>query len=154
MSLRSNLIKRRRRKGLSPVISTVILSAVVLTVGGSIWYYAQGAASIIAQDYIDGVLTLKDEAAERFTVERVSNNSDCTQLYLWVYNYGNVNITADAYAYIGNSTYSTDTNSPFTVGSGDVELVNITVEAQSGDEITIKVHSRRQNNAYSTYIVP
>ncbi|MGD2201616.1 MAG: hypothetical protein PVJ38_08305 [Candidatus Bathyarchaeota archaeon] len=143
-----------RRKGISPVISTVILSAVVLTIGGSIWYFAQGAASVIAQDYIDGVMSLRDEAAERFTIEHVTNNSDCTQLYVWVYNYGDVNFTADMYAYIGNSTYQTDVNTPFAVSSKEIELVNITISAQSGDEIAIKIHSRKQNNAYSKYIVP
>ena len=144
----------RKKRGVSPVISSIILSAIVLTVGGSIWFFAQSAATIIAEDYIDEIMTLRDEATERFTVEHVANNSDCMELYLWIYNYGDVNITVDAYAFIGNATYSTDLNSPSTVGKNEIILVSMTVSALSGDEIAIKVHSRSQNNAYSTYIVP
>ena len=144
----------RKKRGVSPVISAIIMSAVVLTVGGSIWYFAQSAATVIAEDYIDDILTLRDEATERYTVEHVANNSDCTELYLWIYNYGDVNITVDAYAFIGNTTYSTNLTSPSTIGKNEIIRVSITITAQSGDEIAIKVHSRSQNNAYSTYIVP
>ena len=149
----SNLLRKRRR-GISPVVSTIIMSAVVLTIGGALWSFAQSAATVIANDYIDSVLSLRDDAAERFTVEFVTNNSDCTELTVWVYNYGDVNVTADGYAFIGNYTYSTNENTPFIVASGEIVIVKIDVVGEKGDEITIKIHSRRQNNAYSTYIVP
>ena len=144
----------RKRRGVSPVISSIILSAVVLAVGGSIWFFAQSAATVIAEDYIDEILTLRDEATERFTVEHVANNSDCTELYVWIYNYGDVNVTVDSYAFIGNITYSTNQDTPSTIGKNELVLETIAISAQSGEEIAIKVHSRSQNNAYSTYIVP
>ena len=136
------------------MISSIILSAVVLAVGGSIWFFAQSAATVIAEDYIDEILTLRDEATERFTVEHVANNSDCTELYVWIYNYGDVNVTVDSYAFIGNITYSTNQDTPSTIGKNELVLETIAISAQSGEEIAIKVHSRSQNNAYSTYIVP
>ena len=143
-----------KKRGISPVISSVIMAAVVVTVGGTVWFFAQSATTIIAEDYIDEIMSLRDEATERFTVEHVANNSDCSELYIWIYNYGDVNVTVDSYAFIGNSTYSTDVEAPSTIGKKEIIRVTIAISAQSGNEIAIKVHSRRQNNAYSTYIVP
>ena len=144
----------RRARGVSPVIATVILSAVVVTIGGVLWSFSQSATTIIANDYAEGVMDLIEMASERFTVEYVSNSIDGSTLHVWIYNYGPVNVTMDVYTYVGNSTYSTDLNAPVAVGSGDTVCANVTVSVSSGDEVAIKAHSRRQNNAYSTYIVP
>ena len=144
----------QKRRGVSPVISSILLTAMVIAIGGAIWSYAQGASSVVAGDYVDGVMELLETAAERFTVELVSNNSDCTVLQVWIFNYGDVNVSLDVYASIGESTYSTDLQIPVVVEPGALVCVNVTVAVGSGDEVGIKVHSRRQNNAYSIYTVP
>ena len=145
--------KSRRNRGLSPVIATIILSAVVISIGGAVWSYAQGAATVNANQYVDTTMELMNEIIERFSIEHVSNNSDGTTLYVWVYNHGDVDIIVDLYA---NSTgvylYTFET----TVVSED--LVKVSIDFQSdplvaGDEVVIKAHSRRQNNAYYTYYV-
>jgi len=141
------------RRGISPVIATIILSAVVLTIGSAVWSYAQGASTVIATGYVNDTLTLMREVTERFTVEHVSNNTACTELYVWVYNYGDVDITVDIYANVTSSgiRYSTDLNNPLEIAAGGFSKATITIIAESGDEIAVKVHSRRQNNAYYTY---
>jgi flagellin-like protein len=145
--------KSRRNRGLSPVIATIILSAVVISIGGAVWSYAQGAATVNANQYVDTTMELMNEIIERFSIEHVSNNSDGNTLYVWVYNHGDVDIIVDLYA---NSTgvylYTFET----TVVSED--LVKVSIDFQSdplvaGDEVAIKAHSRRQNNAYYTYYV-
>lgn len=147
--------RRHKSRGVSPVIATVILSAVVITIGGALWSYTQSAATVIANDYVDGIMELMNAALERFTVEYVSNNSVGTVLHIWIYNYGEINVTADVYAFIGNQTYSTDTDNPISIPSSSLVCANVTVAALSGGEdVAIKVHSRRQNNAYDTYVVP
>jgi len=143
-----------KRRGVSPVISSIILTAMVIAIGGSIWAFTQGAATVVAGDYVDGVMELLETAAERFTVELVSNNSDCSVLRVWIFNYGDVNVSVDVYANIGESFYSTDLENPVVVDSGALVCANVTVVAVSGDEVGIKVHSRRQNNAYYVYTVP
>ena len=143
-----------KRRGVSPVISSIILTAMVLAIGGAIWAYAHGASSVVSDDYVDGVMELLETAAERFTVEFVSNNSDCTILRIWIFNYGDVNVSLDVYAHIGENTYSTDFENPLVVESGALVCANVTVAAGSGDEVGIKVHSRRQNNAYYVYSIP
>lgn len=143
----------RKRRALSPVIATIILSAVVIAIGGSIWSYASGASTVIANNYIDGVLELMEETAERFTVELVTNNSDCTELYVWIYNYGDYNVSADVY--VNNGTYQfTLASSPLLIPVGELVYANVNVTASSGVSLAVKVHSRRSNNAFYTYIVP
>ncbi len=144
----------RRRRALSPVIATIILSAVVIAIGGSIWSYASGASTVIANNYIDGVLELMEETAERFTVEMVTNNSACTELYVWIYNYGDYNVSADVYVNNGTYQFSTNVSSPLVIPVGELVYANVNVTASSGVSLAVKVHSRRSNNAFYTYIVP
>ena len=134
-------------------MSTIILSAVVIAIGGSVWSYAQGAATVNANHYINNTLELMNEITERFTIEHVSNSSDGNTLYIWVYNHGDVGIVVDVYANrTGVYLYTFET----TVVSED--LVKVSIDFQSdplvvGDEVAIKAHSRRQNNAYYSYYV-
>jgi len=144
------------RRGISPVIATIILSAVVLTIGSAVWSYAQGASTVIATGYVNDTLTIMREVTERFTVEHVSNNTARTELYVWVYNYGDVDITVDVYANVTSSgiRYHTDLNNPLKISVSGFVKATITISAVSGDEVDIKVHSRRQNNAYYKYYIP
>jgi hypothetical protein len=104
--------------------------------------------------YIDTTMETLNEILERFTVEHVSNNPLRTQLYVWVYNYGSVSITVDVWATIDGSDYHSDLNNPLIIGSKEFAKATLTIVASSGDEVAIKVHSRRQNNAYFTYYMP
>jgi flagellin-like protein len=152
----------RKRRGVSPVIATIILSAVVLAVGGAVWNYAQGASTVIANDYVNGTLELLNEVIERFEVEHMSNNSDGSTLQIWVYNYGDVDVVVDLYAnatHYVNATHSTNTvsnNLTNAITSGGLSLIEIDFSSDNldvGDEVAVKVHSRRQNNAYGKYYV-
>jgi len=86
-----------QRRALSPVIATVILAGVVLTIGGAIWSYSLGAATVTADAYVSDTLGLLYELQERFDVEHVFYDSTVNVLNVWVYNYGEVNVTVDVY---------------------------------------------------------
>jgi len=144
----------RAHRGVSEVISTVILTAVVMTIGTSIWFYAHSATSVMTNTYVNETFSTMKEVLERFTVEHVSNNAARTALYVWVYNYGEVDVEVDIYATIDGTTYSSDINNPLSIGSGEFAKATLAITASSGDEVAIKVHSRRQNNAYYTYYMP
>ncbi len=58
-----------KRKALSPVISTLILSAAVIAIGGGIWSFSIGASTMIADNYVNDTLELVNEVTERFMVE-------------------------------------------------------------------------------------
>ncbi len=155
-----NMMARiRRRRALSPVIATIILSAVVIAIGGAIWSYASGASIVIANDYVNGTMDLKNEIVERFIVEHATNTSDGSNMSIWIYNYGDVDIIVDVYAnatHVNSSTYSFCSNltNPITSGSiVEIEIHFTSGALEPGDTVAVKVHSRRQNNAYYKYYV-
>jgi flagellin-like protein len=142
------------RRGVTPVVATIILSAVVIAIGGAVWSYAQGAASVIANEYIEGTMTLLNEVLERFTVEHVSNSSNGQTLRVWIYNYGDVDILVDVYANVTGGAYNYTLGTA--VASNEIVDVEVSFQAtplQPGQEVAVKVYSRRQNNAYDKYSV-
>ncbi len=149
----------RRRRALSPVIATIILSAVVIAIGGAIWSYASGASTVIANDYVNGTMDLKNEIVERFIVEHATNTSDGSNMSIWIYNYGDVDMIVDVYAnatHVNSSTYSFCSNLTNPISSGSLVEIEIHFSPgalEPGDTVAVKVHSRRQNNAYYKYYV-
>ena len=141
------------RRALSPVIATVILSGVVLAVGGAIWSYSLGASSVIANSYVNDTLSLLDEVTERFTVEHINCSSDGSTLSVWIYNYGEPDVVVDVYVYVddGGSGQSMENLIP----SGQIVRVDVALDQplEILDEVSIKVYSRRQNSVYETYLV-
>ena len=153
------MVRIRKRRGVSPVIATIILSAVVIAIGGAIWSYASGASTVIANDYINGTLDLMNEIVERFVVEHATNTSDGSNMSIWVYNYGDVDVVLDVYAnatHVNSSTYSFCSNLTNSVPTGslvEIEIHFTSDPLELGDSVAVKVHSRRQNNAYYKYYV-
>jgi len=145
-----------QRRALSPVIATVILAGVILTIGGAIWSYSLGAASITADVYISDTLRLLYEMQERFAVEHVFYDATDDMLYVWVYNYGEVNVTVDVYV---NTTSAYELSDNHLIEAHDitdppVEFDFSSNPLSSNEQVAIKVYSRRQNVAYKRYYVP
>ena len=143
---------KRENRGISPVIASLILAAVVLTIGGVVWAFSQSAMTVAADDYVEGVMDLMEEGAERFTIEHASYYSQDNTLHVWIFNYGDVDITADVYANVTGGAFKPEMGNEVTAGT--LLEVSISIEAASGDEVAIKAASRRGNNAYYTYLVP
>ena len=142
------------RRGVTPVVATIVLSAVVIAIGGIVWSYAQGASSVMAKEYVDGTMTLLKEVTERFAVEHVSNSSNGQTLRVWIFNYGDVDIVVDVYANVTGGAYNYTLETA--AASNEIVEVDVSFQAtplQSGQEVAIKVYSRRQNNAYDKYTV-
>ena len=134
------------RRAISNVISSILLSAVVLAVGGTLWNYANGASGVIASQYYDDSMELLSQVKERFMVEHVTNNA--THITVYVFNYGEVPVTVDIYA----NDNSTDIDNPLILDSKTSGNVTITISSTSGENIGIKIYSRRQNSVYYSYI--
>ncbi|MCJ7635547.1 hypothetical protein MUP77_24555 [Candidatus Bathyarchaeota archaeon] len=128
---------RLNRRGISPVISAIILSAVVIAVGGSVWSYSQGASISVSKDYVKGVFSLLDEVVERFTVENVYYNNVSKTLNIWVYNFGKIDIVADVYANVDVSPLGQNSNNP--IVSKQLARIDISLNILKGNEVTIKV---------------
>ena len=143
-----------RKTGIAPVISSVILTADVLTIGCGLWYYSLGATSVIADNYVHDNLELVDDIIERFDIEHASYRSDNDSLKVWIFNHGEVDITVDVYV-TANSTINLS-KFEVNVTSGKIGTVTFDFTSNpldSDTSIAIKAHSRRQNDAYKTYIV-
>jgi flagellin-like protein len=145
------------RRGLSPVIASVILSAAVLTIGGALWAYASDTATFVATGYIEDTIELTNDVTERFVVEHISYDSSQDKLIVWVFNYGGQDIFVDTYAYVSSTSYGEFMDSTFdeSIDSGDNSMIIIPLSfsVESGDEVSITIHSRRQNSAYETYYI-
>jgi len=144
----------KNRKGLSPVIATIILSGVVLAVGGAVWSFSLGAAANVSEDYVNDTLDMVNEVIERFTVEHVSYNATTHTLNVWIYNYGDVKVKVDLYA-----DSDTESSTMFDTSIETQTSVKVPIDfsgnpLESNDEVSITVYSRRQNFAYYTYYVP
>jgi hypothetical protein len=143
-----------KRRALSPVIATVILAGVVLTIGGAIWSYSLGAATVTAEAYVSDTMALLYEMQERFDVEHITYDSTADVLKVWVYNYGEVNVTVDVYVTLNSTVVESTEN--ILIEAYNTTLVEVDFSAsplQSQDQVAVKVYSRRQNIAYQKYYV-
>jgi len=74
-------------------------------------------------------------------------------LYVWISNYGDVDVILDVYA---DTSSSNSTNSSIEVLVGDIVLVELSFSGNPlarGDSLAIQAYSRRQNSEYSMHIV-
>ncbi len=143
-----------KRRALSPVVASVILSGMVLVIGGAVWSYSYGAASTMANDYADDTIDMVHTIIERFNIEKTYYNSSSETVTIWVYNYGSIGTTVDTTIKIyENSYYDYD----ISIVSGKLQKIEIDVSAESilseNQEITITVRSERDNVEYETYYV-
>jgi hypothetical protein len=115
-----------------------------------IWNYASGASSVMASQYFNESQELVKQLQERYMVEHIANNS--TDLTIWIYNYGDVDVELVVYANNNGTIYSTDQNNPISVSSQSNAEATFAVTSSEGDIIGINIYSRRQNNVYYMYI--
>lgn len=142
----------RTRSGVSPVIATVILAGTVLMIGGGIWSYSLGAASMVATDYTETTKDLVHTIIERFNVEYVEYNSTTQNVSLWVYNYGNIQIKVNTIITIDDSEYYSYNT---TIDSREIEEIDVNVGVlSSNDEVSVKILTERENADYEVYYVP
>jgi hypothetical protein len=90
--------RRRSRRGVSPVISNLILLAAVLGAGMFLWWFALTRTSIATTDYADTVSEGIEKVEERFVIEHVQiiNKTDGGpenyDVSVWIYNYGKIDV--------------------------------------------------------------
>ena len=145
--------KLKERKAITPVISALILTAVVLTIGGVVWAYSQGAMTISAEDYAYSVINMTDTISERFIIEHVAYGYDNQELTVWLYNYGSVDI--EVKIQVGSVTYPADPDEWIEIAKGGFEeMPPLSYPAEKGDELVIRAYTRRGNNVYYRYLVP
>ena len=161
------MFDKRVGKGLSSVLTSIIMVAVVLSIGISVWGVAHSAATVMRSDYYDDVMESVYKIKERFAIENIGINiSSAPSIDIWVVNYGScdVNITKIRITGGGNSTYcyppdDDDEASPngVVLSAGDFVLFNTTqtvVFPYKGINLTICVESSKENKVYGEIQIP
>ena len=156
-----------KRRGYSDVISSLILTAVVITVGLSVWGYAASASSVMSTDYFEEVMVSVQNIQERFYVEGIGLDIiSSPSIQIWVTNYGNVqvNITRIMISGGGNIIYyyppdniqHTPPNGCL-IAAGEMVRFDIdpgTVPVTSDSSISIMVESEMENKVYAKERIP
>ena len=142
-----------KRKGLSPIIATIILSATVLIIGGGVWSYSIGAATIVAEDYTDKTFSTLNEVIERFCIEHIYYDNVTDQFFVWVYNYGSVDVTIDVYVNIIEDSIQLGPQN-LIISSQSHGKVQFDDQVLDGKVVEIKLYSWRQNMEVVSYEVP
>lgn len=137
------------RKALTPVVASIILCGVVLTIGISVWSFIYAVSSGLQESYYEGVKEQIDAVSERFTVEHVAYCDG--ELRVWVFNYGKVDVQVDVYVR-GDVEGMNATATP--IPASEIARIDVSLAASGGEELSITVMSRRQNVVYATYVVP
>jgi len=145
------------RRAVSSVLSALLLSAVVIAVGGSIWAFSQGAMTITAEDYAENVINMTDTISERFIIEQVYYKyvEDVPELHVFVYNYGTVDIKVKVE--VKGETCPAAEEEWIEIPSKEMmPFPNIILETipLPKEELNIKAYTKRGNNVYYRYLVP
>ena len=144
------------KRGLSPVISSIVLTAMVLVIGARVWGFASGASSVIQNNYYEEVVESVDKIKERFCIENVGLDKASNKLKVWILNYGTIDVTIDMIRITGGSNISyqfIDVVIPIS----EFVRVDVTPNELSlidGLSITIEVKSSRGNRAYDSILIP
>jgi hypothetical protein len=134
----------------------VILSGIILAIGGAVWSYSLGAASSAADSYVNSTMTLLEEVTESFIIEHIYYNNASQNLVVWIYNYGEAQITLDFYADVDRLTAENDPSpiKGIKVPASEHQSASFPSNLLSEDQVLIKVYSRRQNCEQILYEVP
>lgn len=134
---------------LSPIFASIILCSIVLVVGIASWNFVYGVSDYLQTKYFRETQVKIDEISERFVVEHVSYNAAQDILRVWVYNYGNVNITVNIYVYKGGSCLGQNETNTAVPSKGFLNI-NVSASALEGSIITVEAVSGRQNFVYES----
>ena len=140
------------KRGLTPVVASIILCGVVLILGTSVWSLTYSISRGLQESYYEDVKKQIDAIRERFTIEHIYYDNDTGTLHVWVYNYGDIDVDVDIYV-MGDAKGSNV--GPTHISSKDFTKITVPLgDLNPGSELVIEVISRRQNVVYQPYIVP
>ncbi len=149
-----------RRRGMTSVLTTIMMVAVVISIGVSVWGFANSAATVMRSDYFDEVMESVYKIKERFRIENIAvNTTAAPSVQVWVFNYGEteVNITLIKISGGGNESYYYPSSNETALSPGEFRMFNVpqdTVEFRKGINIAVMVKSSRENKAYENTQLP
>lgn len=107
MRLMKTLGKLKNRRGISAVISNLILMAAVIAVGFAMLAWSQSEAANYNSQYGNAVKSDTDQLRERVTFEYIYYNHTGNILKVFLMNSGTIGNVSIANVYINNTSYGT-----------------------------------------------
>jgi flagellin-like protein len=98
--------KRRRIRGITPVLATIIMLGVTLTVAFAAWAWARGATGSTENNFNNSTGQNINQLKERLAIPTVNFSSTLkNKVTVWLYNDGNIT-TNVVQVWVSNSTYT------------------------------------------------
>jgi flagellin-like protein len=92
ISINTSCKLSKSRRGVSPVIATTIILAITVTLGLSLWSFANAGVGTATQQYADVVTDYGKFTSDKFVIPSVAfdypNPPNSDDLTIWVYNSG------------------------------------------------------------------
>lgn len=82
---------RLNRKALSPIFATMMLLAIVMSVGSVAFYFSNNLTKNATDQYVDAVSNSQQSLSERISFEHVKYDSSSNALTIYILNCGNAN---------------------------------------------------------------
>lgn len=149
------------RCAISPVISSMILIAVVIVLGFSALAYARSVASNYQSQYQDNVNGDISKLKETISFEYVYFNSTTQHLSIYFMNIGSNSLEIDK-VYLSTSSTAIEPTLRFlsgglatnkTLGLGDERLIDFSISALSNGSYTVKLTTIRGSSFAYTFVV-
>lgn len=140
------------KRGISPIISSLMLTAIVIALGITVWATTSGSSSIMKKDYFnevtDSIYTIK----ERYYIENVGLDLTHNNFIIWVYNFGQVdiNITTVQLSGTGKTSYFLPNR---TIRVGEMVQINLSLNGftyVAGTSMYVATTTLRGNKAYAS----
>jgi hypothetical protein len=128
----------------------------VLVIGATVWGVATGASTVIQNNYYEEVMESVEKVKERFVIENIGVDDDLTELRIWVFNYGPIDLTIDLIRVTGGNNISSHSDS-IAVSAGEIILITLEptqISLLRGLSITVELRSSRGNKVYDSIRVP
>lgn len=149
----------RQRHGISPVIATTIILAITITLGLSLWSFANSGAAVATGKYAEVVSQFGEYAGDKFVIANMAfDNPSADQVTVWVYNSGQLSTEIESVMLTCKdcSSFSTITASNSTL-AGTNPIPSKSLSALSFDSGTLadgntyEVKVLSNTGAYQTY---
>jgi archaellum component FlaF (FlaF/FlaG flagellin family) len=134
-----------KRRGVSEIISTIIIILIVSVAGTYLFSYSIGRFQDYNDDYFRETELVIGQARERFNVPAVWWDQSSNLLNITVYNFGEIDLSiSDVYINgIRVTSYSSGRDTKILTGSLHQLVFNSPVSISDGEEYRIRVVSNR-----------
>jgi archaellum component FlaF (FlaF/FlaG flagellin family) len=84
----SNILFRRKKMAVSPVLASIIMIGVTVTGGMAVWAYVNSTSAGMTEAFGEGVANDINGLNEDFIITYLGINATSDEVTIWIYNFG------------------------------------------------------------------